>query len=108
MNYKSILIIFAVMFLLGCNKPDPHPELKDPIYQDLQREFAEAQKAVDAEKSLLAEHEKNLKEVIPQTGQIKYAQKRVSESLARLEKLKQLVKYWEIRIKTRENESRVS
>lgn len=108
MRTLVLLFILSSLFLSGCKKPNPHPELIDPIYLDLQRELGEAQKAVDAEKANLAEHKKNLGLAVPQTGQIKFAQKRYNDSVAMIEKLSQMVKYWELRIETRQKEARKS
>lgn len=54
----------------------------------------------------LAGFEKDLAAVVPQTGQIKYAEKRVSETKARIEKLKQLEQYWKLRIESRQKWAR--
>lgn len=106
MRIYLLLFIIGSLALSGCKKPDPHPELKDPIFLDLQRELGEAQKAVDAEKANLEEHKKNLQSAVPQTGQIKYAQKRYNDSVALISKLQQMVKYWEVRLDTRQSDAR--
>lgn len=97
---KTALLIITICFL-GCNKPNPHPELIDPIYADLQKRFADVKKLADDQKKIVLDFEKQLKEVKPQTGQIKYAEKRYYESKLVLEKLEQLASYYEIRIESR-------
>ncbi|WP_210415550.1 hypothetical protein [Bdellovibrio sp. NC01] len=101
----AILILFT---LAACNKPDPNPELKDPIYSDLQTKLGAATAAVEAEKKKLEGFEKDLETVVPQTGQIKYAQKRVFESQALIVKLEQEKAYLELKIEQRKKEAAIS
>lgn len=100
---KTIFIIFFFLLisLVGCKKPDPSPELRDPIYQDLVNEVRDVASQIVSEQKNLDEHLKNLDLVKPQTGQIKYAEKRVSESRARLERLRQRKLYLDLRLETR-------
>lgn len=104
-----ILIIFCFSFLLfGCNRPDPQPQLKDPIYLDIQSEISALQQSIDAESKSLEGHLKSLEEVVPQTGQIKYAQKRVDESKAIINKLRQELEYQKLKLQAQEKNARTS
>ena len=98
-----ILAIFA-LFLASCNKKDPHPELSDEIYKDLQAEAEVATKALEEEEKMLVSLMKERDKVIPQTGQIKYADKKVNDSEARLNILKQRKQFFEIKIELRKHE----
>lgn len=90
---RIFIVLLLIGLNLGCDKPDPYPEQRDPIYLDLSSQLSETTSLLaEAEKSL-AEHEKALSEVSPQTGQNKFAQKRVFEAQNHLVKLKQL-KQW--------------
>lgn len=97
MGYPFIALLFIAMAVLGCNKPDPHPERADVIYQDIQSELATVRKNIDDTQKSLLEHEANLKKVVPQTGQIRYAQKRLWEARRVLDLFQQQEKYWIIR-----------
>ncbi|MBV2169000.1 MAG: hypothetical protein KUL82_09850 [Bdellovibrio sp.] len=99
MRIFSLIII--LLSLVACNKPDPNPELKDPIYNDLNTSLAAASQALEAEKKTLEGHEQELLDVVPQTGQIKYAQKRVEESKGRITLLEQEKQYLELKIQGR-------
>lgn len=103
-----ILFISASFFLLGCNQPDSHPELKDPIYADINASLGSVSQDLDAELKTLEEHEQALKDIVPQTGQIKFAEKRVFESKARLNRLEQEKKYLELKLEARRKEARTS
>lgn len=97
-----ILSIFIITLLLvACNKPDPNPELKDEIYADLNTQLAETTHALEAEEKQLAEHQKAMSEVTPQTGQIKYAQKRVYESEDKINQLRQEKQWLALRAQER-------
>lgn len=96
----AFVLIFSLI-LVGCNKPEPHPELKDAIYQDIQAEKGLAEKNLEAAKKQLVEQEKELAAVVPQTGQVKFAQKRVFDTKNVISTLEQQQKYWVIRAEQR-------
>ncbi len=94
-------------FLLGlsvlqisCNRKDPNPEVRDPLYLELQAKLKEAEQELAAAQAQYAEAEANLAKVTPQTGQIKYASKRLWSSAERIIKLQQIVRYFEIKIES--------
>jgi hypothetical protein len=103
--FISSLFLFSV---LACSKPNPNPESLDPIYADLLEMGNSTHAAVEAAKKDLEEHEKEQKDAIPQTGQNKYAQKRVEEALARINKLEQMEGYYQLKAKSRLKEDRIS
>lgn len=96
------LTLFIVLFgLSACNKPNPNPELADPIYLDLQQQAQNAKKDLEAELKKLEGLKKDLDAAIPQTGAIKYAQKHYFESEARVSRLQQEFKYFELKAASR-------
>jgi hypothetical protein len=97
---KTLLLI-ALACLVGCTKPNPHPELADDIYLDLQAQAGSAKKEAEEEKKKLEGFKKDLDAVIPQTGAIKYAQKRFFESEAKSQRLEQAAKYFELKVQSR-------
>lgn len=101
MRFFSFLITILVVSIVGCSRPDPNPELMDPIYSDLNSQLGETSRGIVEEEKKLEEHKKALSEVIPQTGQIKFATKRVFESEARIVKLKQEQQWLALRIEER-------
>lgn len=105
-NFYFLLVLLCSSFLLGCNKKNPNPELLDPIYQDLLKRLDEKKKELEAEKKVLEEHEKALKAVVPQTGQIKYAEKRYWDSRHRIDALEQAIEYFEFKAASRKRLAR--
>lgn len=102
------LLFFALILglFLGCNKPDPNPENSDEIYKDLLQELDVASKALEAEVKNLEKLEIERDRVVPQTGQIKFAQKKVYETQATITKLAQQKQFFEIKIELRKAEVR--
>lgn len=98
---KIGLFLFLAFFLSSCDRPVADPELMDPIYSDLVRESKNVDAQVSAATKELEGFEKELAQVTPQTGKIKYAQKRVRETKERLDKLKQMSLYWKLRVESR-------
>ncbi len=96
-----IFIILWAFLAISCQKGDATPELSDEIYKDLVQELSISKKNIAAEEEQLAKVRADLKLVVPQTGQIQYAQLRVNESSANLERYKQQAKYFEIKIEHR-------
>ncbi len=101
MKLSIIFLTTALFFLTACEKPNPHPETLDPIYSEFEKEAAAAENSAKAAEKELEGFEKDREAVVPQSGQIKYAEKRVSETKARIEKLRQMVQYWKIRAESR-------
>ncbi|WP_413585837.1 hypothetical protein [Bdellovibrio sp. HCB274] len=98
---RLIAVILLIFTLTACNKPMENPELKDPIYSDLQTQVGAATAALEAEKKKLEGFEKDLMTVVPQTGQIKYAKKRIYESQAAITRLEQEVEYLKLKVEQR-------
>jgi len=101
-----ITLFFLISVLVACDKPNPTPEVGDPIYNDLLKEAADVNNQLKSAEKELEGFQKDAAAVLPQTGQIKYAEKRVYETSARIEKLKQMKQYWELRAETRKEWSR--
>lgn len=103
---KLALFILILGILVGCNKPDPHPENSDEIYKDLLQELDVAAKALDGEVKNLEKLQFERDKAVPQTGQIKFAQKKVYETQATINKLSQQKQFFEIKIELRKTEVR--
>ncbi len=102
----AIFLIFSV-FLLGCEKREPTPELKDPIYLDIRTQQGLAEKAVAASNAKIAELKGELSAALPQTGQIKLLQRRIFQFEKERDIYQQQVKYWIIRLEDRAKQARI-
>ncbi len=103
MNIR-LLQIFLIAFCilaLSCKKEDPTPELSDKIFKDLQAELEIAKKNTQNEESQQIKVAQEFARVVPQTGQKKFAEKRVFDSQKQLTKFKQQEKYFEVKLEER-------
>ena len=100
-------MLFLPLLLFSCNEPEPNPEIRDPIYLELKTQQDLSKKAIAETEATLLEKKADLEKVKPQTGQIKYVQKRLWDTQRTLDSLIQQEKYWTIRIKEREQVARI-
>jgi hypothetical protein len=101
MEHKVILFLLFTLLLAACEKPNPEPEKLDPIYSAIEKEIKEAESAISSTETMLKEAQDTFDKAVPQTGQIKFARKRLYEAKAQLEKQKQMKRYLELRLKSR-------
>lgn len=103
---KYLFFIAFALFLTACNKKNPTPELQDEIYKDLIQELDIATKALEEQEKTVASLEKEQQTAIPQTGQVKYATKKVYDAQAKVDVLKQQKQFFEIKIELRKHHVR--
>jgi hypothetical protein len=101
MERKVISFILLAIVLVACDKPNPEPEKLDPIYASIEKEIKEMEAAISGTEKAVQEAQENYQKAVPQTGQIKFALKRLNEAKAALEKQRQMKQYWELRLKSR-------
>lgn len=94
-------LILLTTGLFGCNRKQQNPELVDPLYVELERQKKAAETDLKSAQEAQLEAESNMEKVKPQTGQIKYATKRLNEAKNRVIKAKQLVLYFALKIEAR-------
>ena len=103
---KKMVFILIFSTLASCNKIDATPEISDEIYKDLQQELEVAIKGVQSEEKNLEKLELEKQKVVPQTGQIKFSQKKIFETQNTLTKLRQQTQFFEIKLEQRKNDVR--
>jgi len=106
MKLRYLMLFF--LLLTACEKPDPNPELKDPVYSDIAAQLDVVSKAAESEKKNLEGHEKDLASVTPQTGEIKTVQKKISDTLALINRWEQERSYLQLRLASRKKEDFLS
>lgn len=103
---KYLLIVLLFSFLAACDKNDPTPELSDDIYKDYVEEFEISNRELE---STQKEYNKLLIEktkAVPQTGQIKFVQKKIYDCERQINTLKQQKQFFEIKIELRRDLAR--
>lgn len=100
---RLIYALFLLIPFLGAceKKPEPNPEARDPIYADYKAELGLAEQGLAAEEKALEGFKAELNDVVPQSGQIKFAQKRIYESMDKITKFEQRKLYFELKIQAR-------
>ncbi len=103
---RVLIFLFLPLIFIACDKPNPEPEKIDPIYADIQSQLGAVTSQIKTAEKDLEDKKKELEKVVPQTGQIKFAQKRVDEADNALRKLIQMQTYLELKLKSRKNWAR--
>ena len=104
---KNMVFILFLSILASCSKTDTTPEIADEIYKDLQQELEVSTKGVESEEKNLQKLEFEKQKIVPQTGQIKFSQKKIFETQNTLTKLSQQKQFFEIKLEQRKNEVRL-
>lgn len=97
----AVILLYFLILSVGCNKKDPNPEQKDEIYKDYMQELEIANKSVEAQEKEVEKLRLELNVAVPQTGQIKYAQKKFFEAEKVLDKFKQQRQFFQIKLEQR-------
>ena len=94
---KITFLVAILSILASCTRVDPAPEAKDPIYADLSAELAIAEKNVESVEKSLEKLRTELERAVPQTGQVKFATKKVRDAEATLAELRQRKLYFDVK-----------
>ena len=105
-SFLWLALLFNALLLLGCSKPDPNPELRDPIYKDIEENLKGATK-------LLSDTEKSLDVLVlestklgPRTKEKMVNGRDIQRQKALIDKLRQEIAYFQIRLERRKIQSR--
>ncbi len=94
-------LLFTGLALTGCKKEEPNPEARDPIYQDLEKRAADAQKSHDEAVPKIKGLRETIAKIAPNSIELKDTQK----ELAKYEKIRlsagEAARYYKIRAKRR-------
>ncbi len=101
------ILLFCCMHLVACKKEDPTPELRDPIYSDLQKRAADSKKAFEEASAQLAELRISLEKQEPNSIELKDVQKDIQKHEAMVLRSDQEARYYRIRSDRRKFEDRI-
>jgi LAS superfamily LD-carboxypeptidase LdcB len=106
---KFFLLLFISSFVfMGCRKPDPQPELRDPIYLSIQKELKEAQASLKAIEAEHKDNTNNLDKIEPYTRQSKTFWQKYWSSEKKLRKAQQMVDFYNLHLINRKYAARDS
>jgi hypothetical protein len=103
---KYLYLAIFLLFLASCDKNDPTPETSDEIYKDYQTELEISEKTLEAEQKGFQKLLDEKSKAVPQTGQIKYVQKKINDAEKWIESLKQQRQFFQIKLELRKAEVR--
>lgn len=98
---KYFFFAFYALLLTSCFDTVANPELTDEIYKDYVAELGIVKKSLEEEEKYLLTNIEERARAVPQTGQIKFSNKKVSDSEEKIQILRQQKQYFEIKIEQR-------
>lgn len=101
-----LLLAGTLLASISCTNKIAEPETTDPLYLELGREISGAAAEVKLAEEGLVEAESNFKKAVPQTGQIKYANKRLNDAKYRLQRAQQIALFFKVKQEARKWEAR--
>lgn len=104
---RLLICLFIATGLSACRSEDPTPEIRDPIYQALVKELADAEKALEEVKRAKEVATKKVEAAPAQTMDLKDAEKEYWKAEKQLDGLITAVAYLKIRTERRKIESRL-
>lgn len=100
------MIMILTGLLSGCSRPNPTPEVKDPIYLDLSSRGALAKAASESVKEEIKTLKADLEALPPRDASRRKLQQDLSQKETRLMVADQEALYFEIRVKQRKEYAR--
>lgn len=101
-------LMIALFSLTGCKSEDPNPELKDPIYKDLQSLSSEHQKNFEEQKKHREELELSMQKLEVNSLDLKKARLDLDKTLRVMRDAEQKALYYKIRAERRRVEGRLA
>lgn len=98
---KCLIFIAIMVIFTACTQSDPNPEKMDGIYKDLVSELELARRSLDLEEKSLLGLLKEKSIAIPQTGQIKFANKKIADAEEKIMIMRQRILFFEISVAQR-------
>jgi hypothetical protein len=96
-------IILSVSYFVGCKKPIPEPHMNDYIYQSLKQELSTAESKLTDIKKEHSDFISKSKDPSLSISDVKIARAKADFALREIRKLEQKVKYWKLKLLSRED-----
>ncbi len=110
---RRFFIVCSIAFMIvitlsGCEKEDPNPELRDPIWKDLSERAVHYEKQRDENKAKLKTLRESLEKTEPNTMDMKDVRRGIAKTEKALLGAEQLSRYYRIRAERRRVEDKIS
>jgi hypothetical protein len=107
MRLINLIILSLIFVLIGCKSEDPAPELRDPIYNDLNKKLKESEDSLKKSSDKIISLEKDYNSQEPRTIDRKTSQKELFAEQQKVIRLTQEVEYYRIAVLKRKAESQI-
>jgi uncharacterized phage infection (PIP) family protein YhgE len=101
MKRTTFPLLFAIFFIVGCTKADPDAYKRDPILLDFQTQVGALQGQVETITKEVDSTKKELKTIVPQTGQADQYAKKINDLQGKIAILQQQIQFFKIHIESR-------
>ncbi len=105
---KTFPIIILIIFLISCRKPDPKPELRDPILKDIEVMIKTEETNIESLKTELETAKTDLANSADQSMDLKLNRQKIFDTENRLSKANQMLSYYKVQQRLRIQEARRS
>lgn len=95
------IVVLLSLFILGCKREDPQPELSDPIFVDLVHQHESAEREVANLAKDLESSQKELVTADKQNGEIKIQRSKMFDFQEKLDKARQYSKFLHLEVERR-------
>ncbi len=106
--FTKCAVILLVVFIVGCEKEDPNPELRDPIWKDLSERAASYEKQRDEARAKLKGLREKIEKIEPNTMDMKDIKRDLAKTEKALLGAEQLAKYYRVRTERRKVEDKIA
>ncbi|MEQ1876536.1 MAG: hypothetical protein ABL958_07810 [Bdellovibrionia bacterium] len=101
-----VLFLLLFIFLAACNRPDAYPELKDPIFHDMEADYRASQRERDTLEKEKEAAKADIPNAQPQTGETKAKWNVFFAAEKKYDKAVQMEHFHKLRLETRREEAR--
>lgn len=108
MHFLKAFLLLIFFFSIGCKKPTPDPHLGDYIYQNLKQELSAAETKFSEIKKQHDDFATKSKDPSLSVSDLKMARAKADFALREMRKLEQKIKYWKLKLLSREEQVRTS
>lgn len=105
---KFLISLLTVMTLLGCKRPQADPQNGDYIYQQIREELGAEEAKLNERREQYQEFLTNLKDPDIPSAKRKILQVKADRASQDVRKLEQRLKYWKLKLLSREEQVRNS
>jgi hypothetical protein len=102
MKFIKLFLFMSLTVLFGCKRPLPEPQANDYIYLNFKQQLGDAEARLLEKEGQLKEFQEKINEADIQSSERKLIQAKADFALREVRKMQQNVKYWKLKLLSRE------